>query len=249
MPWWVQLILTNLVSVIVSFIVGYMTNVLAGPHTRRFTDWINTGPIRKVLQLGPSDVVVVIPLHKIENGRRLPYVAVEDVYALRNVLALLAKMGRTIPSIRDPEHLDGVVTKNLITIGGPNRNSFTKYILSAQEKIKFVDDQVTGHTEIHRGTGTRHTSASYSKPEGEQSSDMAVLLRCQNPKNESNVVIVIAGIRGIGTWGASDYLRKEAEALAGELDERQKHTGFLAEIAVDYEKLDIRGKLVHIEAM
>jgi hypothetical protein len=241
-------VVTFIISNLVAFILGYIANILASPHASRFRDWINNGPIREVLKLGQDDVVVVVPLHKVEQGRSLPYVAVEDVYALRNIFALLTEM-HIQPKIRDPEHIEDVLTKNIISIGGPKRNSFTKVVLSDVKNIEFVDDQTTGETQIRRGPGTRLVSGSYSTPQGQKSGDMALLLRKQNPKNESNVVIVIAGIRGIGTWGASDYLRKHSRALARRLEEKHKHIGFLADIEVEYENLDIRAKLRTVDTV
>ncbi len=55
-------------------------------------------------------------------------------------------------------------------------------------------------------------------------------------------MVVFAGIRGIGTWGASDHLRKYAKKLSARVAKDQGDAikqGFLAVIAADYENFDI----------
>jgi hypothetical protein len=114
---------------------------VSGLLTHRITERIKNRPVGKVLRLGPGDAVVILP-QRIDPNRILPFFAVEDVYALKNVLALLNEMsfkGKIF--VRDPDHIADVVAKNIISIGGPEHNSFTKSILSdIQKTIDFVTD-------------------------------------------------------------------------------------------------------------
>lgn len=239
------------VGIFISFLLGYLTNVVSGPHQKRYMDWVGSQPIRRVLGLGNDDVIVVIPHRRTDGNRKLPTVAVEDVLALRNVFELLAEVGIRKPKIRHPENLaEPDRKKNIITIGGSTRNEFTKYILSYPvnaDEIKFSPSvRDPDQTELKRGSTAAYLSPSYSSSQTEgvtgRTQDMAVLLRRPNPRNASNSVVVIAGIRGIGTWGASDCLRKQAEALAHNLKSNGNSrlpAGFLALVEVDYENFDI----------
>lgn len=211
--------------------------------------WVTSRPIRKLLRLGLDDTILVMAHHPAETNRLLPNVAIEDVFALRNVLRVLSELEIETPKIYHPENLsDTDKTKNVISIGGPTRNKFTKQILHAVAGTLIRFDrstQATDQLEIRIGKHKSFRSASYANATREglqsRSRDTALLLRIPNPFNPANEVIVIAGIRGIGTWGASDCLRKSAKTLADELRKKVSNpkAGFLAIIDVVYENFDI----------
>ena len=100
--------------------------------------------------------------------------------------------------------------------------------------------------ELRRGSSMTYTSPSYiGTPEDQPrapSRDIAFILRRPNPKNEACSVVLLAGIRGIGTWGASDHLRKQAKKLSARIAKNPGNAvenGFLAVLDVDYDNFDV----------
>jgi hypothetical protein len=244
---WLSLAMSSLLG----FLLGYVANVLSGLHSTRFKEWIAGGHLRGLLRLGGDEVIVVVPHQASPSNRRLPQVAVEDVLALRNVFEILVELGIRHPRIRHPENLaEPDLKRNIISIGGSFRNSFTKAILERPvngDILAFVPSSVDPtQVELKRGNTMSYTSPSYHGTPSDQprarSKDIAFILRRPNPKNESCSVVLLAGIRGIGTWGASDHLRKQAKRLAARVRRDQEGAaqhGFLAVIEVEYENFDI----------
>lgn len=65
--------------------------------------------------------------------------------------------------------------------------------------------------------------------------DYALIIRAENPWNPETRLIIIAGIRGIGTWGAARYLRSQIR----ELLKRRHGKDFAAVIHVEYNNYKI----------
>ena len=239
------------VGIPISFLVGYFANIISAPRSKWYLEWISGRHLRTLLRLGRNEVIVVVPHQSISSNRRLPQVAVEDVLALRNVFEVLSELGIKHPKIRHPENLsDSDLKRNIISIGGSNRNSFTKKVLEFPvngDLLSFATSPTAAdQIEFKRGNSMTYTSPSYiGTPEDQpkaRSSDIAFILRRPNPKNELCSVVILAGIRGIGTWGASDHLRKHAKKLSARVAKDQDNAikqGFLAVITADYENFDI----------
>jgi hypothetical protein len=238
-------------GVIGSFAIGYATNVLAAPHSDWFRGWVRGKELRQLLQLGHDEVIVVLPHQTGSKSRRLPQVAVEDVLALRNVFDILSELGVKHPKIRHPSNLaEPDKKRNIITIGGSITNAFSREILQlplADGQLAFVpSDTQPEQIVLKRGDSITYTSASYSHDGTESAEaknrDIGLILRRPNPKNPSCSVVVLAGIRGIGTWGASDHLRKHARKLFARVkkdDSNAIDLGFLAVLDAEYENFDI----------
>ena len=130
------------------------------------------------------------------------------------------------------------------------RNSFTKKVLKLPvngDLLSFATSPTAvDQIELKRGNTITYTSPSYidppeDKPQARRG-DIAFILRRPIPKNELCSVVVFAGVRRIGTWGASDHLRKYAKKLSARVAKDQGNAikqGFLAVIAADYENFDI----------
>lgn len=238
-------------SVVASYVGGYLTNVLSGPHTESFKGWVQSGDLRKLLQLGREEVIIVLPHQTESKSRELPQIAVEDALALKNVFEILGDIGVKHPKIRHPSNLSESDRKrNIISIGGSMTNSFTAEVLElplADGKLDFKrsethPDQVV----LKRGDSITYTSPSYASPRPvnaqDKIPDIGFILRRPNPRNPVSTILVLAGIRGRGTWGASDHLRKNAKKLHARVKkdgENALDRGFLAVLDVDYENFDI----------
>jgi hypothetical protein len=238
------------VGLLVSFVLGFLANVLSAPRSKWYLEWIAGRHLRSVLRLGDDEVIIVIPHQSPSGTRRLPQMAVEDVLALRNVFDVLSQLGIKHPKIRHPENLvDPDLKRNIISIGGSSRNVFTRKILELPvngDLLEFANSATApDQVELRRGSSMTYTSPSYSgmiKGPRAPSRDIAIILRRPNPKNETCSVIIVAGIRGIGTWGASDHLRKQAKKLSARIAKnpgKAVKDGFLAVIEVAYDNFDV----------
>jgi len=119
------------------------------------------------------------------------------------------------------------LAKNVVLICSPRSNNVTKrYLEHIRQNTSFdwtFDEDTDGHMTICTGGG-RWISASYSQEEIMRKDglsieentidDIAVVIRTDNPFNPGTKVLIVAGIRGVGTWGAAKYLRQHAKELA-----------------------------------
>lgn len=72
--------------------------------------------------------------------------------------------------------------------------------------------------------------------------DHAVLVKATNPWDFSKKVLILAGIRGIGTWGAGEFLKKEWPEIYNRKNSKnglKKGGDFTAVIRVNYNKCDL----------
>jgi hypothetical protein len=239
-----------LVTLVLGFLLGYVANVLSAPRSKWYLEWRTGRHLRTLLRFGGGEVIIVIP-HQLPSGtRRLPQMAIEDVLALRNVFDVLSDLGIKHPKIRHPEILtEPDLKQNIISIGGSNRNGFTGKILELPvngDLLAFAKCPTeAAQVELRRGSSLTYTSPSYLGTKEDPrapSRDIAFILRRPNPKNDKCSVIVLAGIRGIGTWGASDHLRKQARKLSARIAKNPGNAvedGFLAVLDVEYENFDV----------
>jgi hypothetical protein len=204
--------------------------------------------LRLLFNLGPGELIFVVP-HRSRNANSImPRVAVENVLAINNILSILRKLGWKNPvRIKDAAHLERDNQKsNIITLGGSIVNPFTAQVfaqLPAKERLQFEPDPVNHSRRIlRRGLDTIYVSGSYdvaddAGPEIERT-DVAVFVKLRNPSNPDTIIIAIAGIRGIGTWGATDCIRKYAKEIFKR--KQKKKTGdFLMAVAINYKNYDI----------
>lgn len=67
-------------------------------------------------------------------------------------------------------------------------------------------------------------------PEEGTQNDYGVIVRAKNPWNREKKLVIIAGIRGIGTWGAARCLRDKANQLA----KSTKGKNFIQIVEIEY---------------
>jgi hypothetical protein len=92
---------------------------------------------------------------------------------------------------------------------------------------------------------------SYGQP-GPEYDDVAMIIKARNPWAGQRRILIVSGIRGFGTWGAAEFLKKHWQ----ELHERKgrsrrlgtsKHGNFAALISVRYANYDIKNmSLLHV---
>jgi hypothetical protein len=248
------------VDIAITAAVGLPTGVVAGLIARLGFNAIQARRVNRhlwdLLNFGQGDVYFVFP-HREGFRGILPPVAAEDFLAINNVTRVLNSMGwRGHTHMRDTEQIRDNREANLVTVGSPRTNDFTRLVLEAlsQKGLRPFTFEETpdkpGHWHISRERGQQlFPSFTFDQQKAAQEADhsvagaelddVAVLAKFDNPWNAANKVLVVAGVRGIGTWGASDYLRKRAPDLHKEkkVSERFKKNGnFVAYIAVRYRR-------------
>ncbi|HWN08716.1 MAG TPA: hypothetical protein VNO50_05485 [Pyrinomonadaceae bacterium] len=145
----------------------------------------------------------------------------------------------------------------MIIFSGPKRNAFTGEVL---EKIKQQGRNVLDFRKVSENPEQWQIfsdifqchSPSYAQEEIAQNAgreavtetleDVAMIFKITNPWNGANKIVIIAGIRGIGTWGAADYLRKRADELyrsKSGTGQYKKDGDFAALLKVTYENYNI----------
>ena len=69
--------------------------------------------------------------------------------------------------------------------------------------------------------------------------DLAIITKIANPWNPEMRLIWVAGIRGIGTWGAAEFLKKRWQELYDLLPDSNKDCDFSALLRIRYHNCDI----------
>lgn len=73
--------------------------------------------------------------------------------------------------------------------------------------------------------------------------DVASITKVRNPWHPEKQILLIAGVRGIGTWGAAETLKKWHDGIyrrkKGWLDKSRKHRSFSALLEIHYRNSDI----------
>ncbi len=196
----------------------------------------------------------------------MPRIATEDFIAMNNVIGALVQTGWDGQiRVRDTTHLtEADRQKNLVTLGGEKVNDFTKSLLKILAKreidgFQFRENpEFPGRWQLIHGDFGRYVSRSYeSKDLVEEINrgttevelkDVAIVAKVTNPWHSANKIIIIAGIRGIGTWGAAEFLRKKANEIYQKKRSTHgyKKTGdFAAIFTIRYKNFDIVGMEQH----
>jgi len=223
----------------------------------RFVNWLEprlkNRYLTTLLNFTQGELLFVLPHREHEPTAIMPRVALEDVLAMRNIMHILSKTTwKGSVGFRDVSHLsDSDKKKNIFTIGGPEANIFTREILNClpeSERLIFEHDpSCLTQWIIRRGEITTYRSSSYAVPDGAaveiERSDVGLLVKTKNPYKDGAIVLVVAGIRGIGTWGAADCLRKSAKEIYRRKRKNEvlrKDGDFSMVIAAKYKNFDIQ---------
>jgi len=237
-------------SALVSAVAGLLVTSLFTYYKLRWR-WRH---VRDILSFEGEDVVLVVPHRDREPNSIMPRVAAEDVLAMMNVVQMMTRAGvKAKFKVKDNKHLtDDDKKKNLITFGGAKVNDYTDWLLhkATAASLEFERDPSELRFILKRQANRTYTSPSYQMPDGTAPEiareDVAFIIKFRNPRNDAGktIVIAIAGLRGIGTWGAADCLRKkfrELHARKRRGDRFSKTGDFITMLSVEYENYDIVG--------
>jgi hypothetical protein len=184
--------------------------------------------------------------------------AIEDFLAINNIISAYLRVGRTPPDkIRDTDHLTPQDKRqnNLILICSSKSNKTTEEAIrllrertNLKDLIPYFEGVPGAPAQIQiRCNQAIYPSASYEQENqtGGHLDDIAVVIKAQNPWAAQYKVLIVAGIRGIGTWGAAEFLKKWWKDLYLRKDRSRKRGtskqgDFVAIVSVCYEDHDIK---------
>lgn len=221
---------------------------------------------RKLLNFDDEELVVVFPFIEAVPETLVPRTSAEDFAAYTVVLNILFEMewrGKIVPvTVNDvsPAMLEG----NLLMICAGKSNPLTNEVIEKAAK-QFGYDDLFRFAEIGNSGKwqIRDQFATYLSPSYEQIAeykgrglvlreqeihDVAMVAKIRNPWNPKNKVVILAGLRAIGTWGAAEFICKEWRQLYKRKSRfgKKKNGDFAAIVSVNYNNSRITGR--HIEA-
>lgn len=246
-------------STVLAVLIGIVSSVIAAFVYVELNKRIGYRHLRRLFNLSSDDVIFVFTHVAYAPQSILPHTSTEAFIAVNNLIGTLIHTGWKGPiRVRDTARIQaGDKTKNLVIVTGPKSNSFAGEVLS---KIKEHVPQCLGFERISETPERWQISSdvaicpspSYEQEEvairdGKQIAagkldDIATIIKVTNPWNGANKIFIVAGVRGIGTWGAAEYLRKHARELyraksgSGKF---KKNGDFAALLKVTYENYDI----------
>lgn len=189
-----------------------------------------------------SGVAVVVPiLASQEIGRTA--VAIEDMYALESyVRAVIQAYPREFVSpganisVELANDFPVPDLRNLISVCSPKRNALAREVLRHADIRRWLRCDFRGPQEKagspHERWGMRFSEFEIESPSYDQERDIlgrggplsagpltdyALLARVTNPWNPLAKIVLAAGIRAFGSWGAAEFLRAQSDDLAMEM--------------------------------
>jgi hypothetical protein len=215
--------------------------------------------LRSLLNLGSGEVLFVFTHGIFVAESILPRTSTEAFIAVNNIVGALIQTGWKGPvRVRDSQHIDGADKgKNLIIFSGPKKNAFTGEVLQrikdqGRHVLEFRKTSETPErwqicSDIFQCPSPSYDQEQNARQQGkevvtETLEDVAMIFKITNPWNGANKIMIIAGIRGIGTWGAADFLRKRADELYRQKSGTgpfKKNGDFAALLKVTYENYNI----------
>ena len=200
-----------------------------------------------------------------ENVERaiLPRISTEDFMAINNVISAFINIKKDPPSkMVDSLNITPQDKKenNLILICSSKTNAVTAEALDLLRKANpdnseyipiFYTDPYTNKTVIRWNRG-EYASNSFDQSGGPMD-DMAIILKAKNPWASNLNILIVAGIRGIGTWGAAECLKKWWQPIYSEKASQKKkgsskYGSFVALLGINYDEYDIKeAKLIALK--
>jgi len=190
----------------------------------------------------------------------LPRTSTEDFLAMNNIMSALLRIhwsGEAKLKIAADFREEDRAT-DLILICSPFSNPAAETTLrELYQKYPslptFEREQASNRYYIRAGTEYYYSStydvvdrciASGQRPEEAEMVDYGVIIKAPNPWDATNTVLLVAGIRGIGTWGAAEFLKKRWQDII----DRKRHDGqhrrwgpFAAVVEVKFSRGDLVG--------
>jgi len=247
----------DVLNISTGFVLSIIAGLIGAFIQRKFDQRNETHPLNQLLNFGRDDLLFIFPHREEITEAILPRTSTEDFVAMNNFISALINAGWTRKiGVRDTTRVSTNDKKrNLVIVCSPKSNGFSEEFQMEQKKqlkkFFYFEKDTDERWFITDGNG-EYKSKSYKQVDGYRSAgidkrelptksfeDYAVITKATNPWNYRNKVILIAGIRGIGTWGAAECVKKEWRQIYKLLPQRQKDVDFSALVKIRYHNCDI----------
>lgn len=249
---WKDIILLGL-----GFVLSIGAGIIGAYVQRRFDRRAERRPLNQLLNFGPDSLLFIFPHRDTSPEAILPRTSTEDFLAMNNFISALLNIGwsRKI-GVRDTTRVsEADKRRNLVIICSPKSNTIASTFqreLRTSHANAFAFESKEDRVCITDGDGAPYESKSYdqvkqylssgiAKPDlpGKAYEDYAVITKVTSPWNEKMKVVWVAGIRGIGTWGAAECIKKEWRQIYEQLPPDGKTCDFSALLKIEYDNCDI----------
>jgi hypothetical protein len=254
-----------MIEFFISIIGGVISGIIATHLYYKVKQKQENRPLNNLLNFGNDELIFVFSHREhVPQQSVLPRTSTEDFLAMNNIISALLKIGwKTKISVRDTSRLSPADRNhNIVSVCSSKSNSFTKLVLEEYAKRHnniFHFDKIEDLNQWKISDGV----ANYPSPSFEQINkylaqgvniteqeidDVALIAKITNPWNAANKILIVAGIRGIGTWGAAECIKKKWEQiynLKSDKNSYRKDGDFAAVVSVKYNNCDIVDIKVH----
>lgn len=255
----------NHINIVLTFILSVGASIVGTVIFLKVAEHRKNQPLNRLLNFGTDDEIIFVFSHRDHVPESiLPRTSTEDFMAMNNIISALIKVGwKKKIAVRDTKRLsEQDKQKNLVLICSAKSNIITREIqeMLMENKIRcYFNAQKSDLTqwqikdfdwgnfpsktynEIQKfldGGGAPHELAS------QELNDVAVITKVTNPWNALNKIFIVAGVRGIGTWGAAECIKKEWRDIYDALPEN-KSSDFSALVTIKYKNCDILSSKLH----
>ncbi|NUO00770.1 MAG: hypothetical protein HUU01_09150 [Saprospiraceae bacterium] len=220
--------------------------------------------IRRILNFGEDDIVFVYQCKDFNENNKVitPDASKEDFIAMNNFLSALIKINwrRDVIVIDSEKFFNNMKmyeNKNIILFGSRKVNIVTeiyeKFLENNNIEFYRTERIDKDRWRIIDGEGGIFPSETYSQielylkngiPENQIGQmglcDTGYITKFSNPLKSENKVMIIAGIRGIGTWGVAECIKKKYKEIYKILqDAKTEKKDFSIRIRILYHNYDI----------
>jgi hypothetical protein len=245
------------ILLVLGFVLSIGAGIIGAYIQRRVDRRADRRPLNQLLDFGPDSLLFIFPHRDTSPEAILPRTSTEDFLAMNNFISALLKIGwsRKI-GVRDTTRVsEADKRRNLVIICSPKSNSIARTFQQELRKSHanaFAFESIADRICVIDGDGARYESKSYEQVKQYVNSginipdlpsksyeDYAVLTKVTSPWNERMKIVWVAGIRGIGTWGAAECIKKEWRQIYEQLPPNRKSCDFSALLKIEYDNCDI----------
>lgn len=213
---------------------------------------------------------IIVPILELTDGGHRTAVALDDMYAVESyVRALILAYPSEFTSPQASVSVDladafrGPDPRNILSVCSTKRNAVLTAVLADPGirewlSCEFIEVRHGNSKEARwsmRFAGSVIHSPSYEQEdaivhEGRAPSagplvDYALLARVTNPWNERAKIVIAAGIRAFGSWGAAEFLLTHAD----EVHDLSQGNDFAAVLKITHENFSTSGQLTSFSAV
>ncbi|MEM9546091.1 MAG: hypothetical protein AAGA77_08960 [Bacteroidota bacterium] len=191
----------------------------------------------------------------------VPPISTEDFLAMNNFISALikAKWEQETELLDISTYYNQTInnqTNNIISFGSSKINKFTEEIEKILEENnlnfyrieqiensnfwRIVDNVGRYNTNVHEELEKYIDEGIEMSNIGSESfTDLAYVTKTTNPWDSESKVIIIAGVKGIGTWGAAECIKKWSKRIYDKIPKGNKNKDFSALMRIHYRNYDI----------